>query len=75
VLGDEQGLSERLRTDFRASGLYHLLSRSRVSTSQPRRRWRAERTTRTQPRVGTAGGRGSSNRSRPPARASRGRSD
>jgi competence protein ComEC len=26
VLGDEQGLSERLRTDFRASGLYHLLA-------------------------------------------------
>jgi competence protein ComEC len=26
VLGDEQGLSERLRADFRASGLYHLLA-------------------------------------------------
>jgi competence protein ComEC len=26
VLGDEQGLGERLRTDFRASGLYHLLA-------------------------------------------------
>ena len=26
VLGDEQGLSERLRTHFRASGLYHLLA-------------------------------------------------
>jgi competence protein ComEC len=26
VLGDEQGLSERLRSDFRASGLYHLLA-------------------------------------------------
>ena len=26
VLGDEQGLSERLRKDFRASGLYHLLA-------------------------------------------------
>jgi competence protein ComEC len=26
VLGDEQGLSERLRRDFRASGLYHLLA-------------------------------------------------
>src|SRR6185437_1025886 len=26
VLGDEQGLDERLRTDFRASGLYHLLA-------------------------------------------------
>jgi competence protein ComEC len=26
VLGEEQGLSERLRTDFRASGLYHLLA-------------------------------------------------
>lgn len=26
VLGDEQGLSERLRNDFRASGLYHLLA-------------------------------------------------
>ena len=26
VLGDEQGFSERLRTDFRASGLYHLLA-------------------------------------------------
>jgi competence protein ComEC len=26
VLGDEQGLNERLRTDFRASGLYHLLA-------------------------------------------------
>jgi competence protein ComEC len=26
VLGDEQSLSERLRTDFRASGLYHLLA-------------------------------------------------
>lgn len=26
VLGDEEGLSERLRTDFRASGLYHLLA-------------------------------------------------
>jgi competence protein ComEC len=26
VLGNEQGLSERLRTDFRASGLYHLLA-------------------------------------------------
>jgi competence protein ComEC len=26
VLGDEQGLSDRLRTDFRASGLYHLLA-------------------------------------------------
>jgi hypothetical protein len=32
-------------------------------------------TTRTQPRVGTAAGRGSSDWSRPPARASRGRSD
>src|SRR5262249_27623462 len=179
VLGDEQGLSEPLRADFRASGLYHLLSQSRVSresyccatralwrsllafsrsrcasasirwacstwpslrsaracscwnaaarlcSSAARRwvaaarscatcersraaltrvgvssllsgtlppsyesrrslrgwrnarsrRWRAERTTRTQPRVGTAAGRGLSNRSRPPARASRGRSD
>jgi competence protein ComEC len=26
VLGDEQGLSRRLRVDFRASGLYHLLA-------------------------------------------------
>jgi len=26
VLGDEQGLNERLRKDFRASGLYHLLA-------------------------------------------------
>jgi competence protein ComEC len=26
VLGDEQGLGERLRRDFRASGLYHLLA-------------------------------------------------
>jgi competence protein ComEC len=26
VLGDEEGLSEELRTDFRASGLYHLLA-------------------------------------------------
>jgi competence protein ComEC len=26
VLGEEQGLSERLRRDFRASGLYHLLA-------------------------------------------------
>ena len=26
VLGDEQGLSEKLRADFRASGLYHLLA-------------------------------------------------
>jgi competence protein ComEC len=26
VLGDEQGLSERLRNDFRGSGLYHLLA-------------------------------------------------
>ena len=26
VLGDEQGISERLRQDFRASGLYHLLA-------------------------------------------------
>jgi competence protein ComEC len=26
VLGDEQGLGERLRADFRASGLYHLLA-------------------------------------------------
>lgn len=26
VLGEEQGLSERLRKDFRASGLYHLLA-------------------------------------------------
>jgi competence protein ComEC len=26
VLGDEQGLGERLRNDFRASGLYHLLA-------------------------------------------------
>ena len=26
VLGDEQGLSQRLRADFRASGLYHLLA-------------------------------------------------
>jgi ComEC/Rec2-related protein len=26
VLGDEQGLSDRLRSDFRASGLYHLLA-------------------------------------------------
>jgi competence protein ComEC len=26
VLGDEQGLNEHLRTDFRASGLYHLLA-------------------------------------------------
>src|SRR5439155_324186 len=26
VLGDEQSLSERLRRDFRASGLYHLLA-------------------------------------------------
>jgi competence protein ComEC len=26
VLGDEEGLNERLRTDFRASGLYHLLA-------------------------------------------------
>jgi competence protein ComEC len=26
VLGDDQGLSERLRKDFRASGLYHLLA-------------------------------------------------
>jgi ComEC/Rec2-related protein len=26
VLGDEQGLDERLRQDFRASGLYHLLA-------------------------------------------------
>jgi ComEC/Rec2-related protein len=26
VLGDDQGLSEGLRTDFRASGLYHLLA-------------------------------------------------
>ena len=25
VLGDEQRLGERLRNDFRASGLYHLL--------------------------------------------------
>jgi len=26
VLGDEQGISDRLRRDFRASGLYHLLA-------------------------------------------------
>ena len=26
VLGDEQGISDRLRQDFRASGLYHLLA-------------------------------------------------
>jgi len=26
VLGDEEGLNDRLRTDFRASGLYHLLA-------------------------------------------------
>jgi ComEC/Rec2-related protein len=26
VLGDEQGLSDQLRSDFRASGLYHLLA-------------------------------------------------
>ena len=26
VLGDEEGLTDRLRTDFRASGLYHLLA-------------------------------------------------
>jgi competence protein ComEC len=26
VLGDEQGLTQRLRNDFRASGLYHLLA-------------------------------------------------
>jgi hypothetical protein len=41
VLGDEQGLSERLRTDFRASGLYHLLSeldakrRTQASSARP----------------------------------------
>src|SRR5207249_2061483 len=26
VLGDDQGLSDSLRSDFRASGLYHLLA-------------------------------------------------
>ena len=32
VLGDDGGLSDELRQRFRASGLYHLLSKSRVST-------------------------------------------
>jgi predicted membrane metal-binding protein len=58
VLGDEQALSEGLRDRFRASGLYHLLSVAQVSSEvvAPRRVLRS--TTRTQPRVGTAAGRG-----------------
>jgi predicted membrane metal-binding protein len=43
VLGDEQSLDDGLRQDFRASGLYHLLSQFPVSVPQERRRpWGAD---------------------------------
>ena len=36
VLGEDEGLSEQLRQDFRASGLYHLLGESAFSRKTPK---------------------------------------